>query len=69
MKAIKYIVLALFVFSLFSFLGCEKAEDMKKVTASAEEKKIENQTQAESQDNGIDDVFQNTEEVNPPSLP
>jgi len=59
MKAVKYFILILVLISLFSLVGCETLE------GQTEDEK----TQVESQDTGITDVFEESEEVSPPEIP
>ena len=60
MKAIKYFILILILTNLFFLVGCETLEEQK-----AEDEK----SQIESEDTGISDVFEDTEEVEPPEIP
>lgn len=61
MRLIKYFILLLVLSNLF-LVGCETE------TSESEEKAGED-TQTESEDTGISDVFEDTEEVNPPGTP
>ena len=64
MKAIKWIILILIVCNLFLSVGCKSMDSAKPEQKAGDENK-----QIESEDTGISDVFEDTEEVTPPQIP
>ena len=62
MKIMKYFILILVLTNLFFLVGCE--------TGTSELKGQESQDfPTDSEDTGISDVFEDTEDVNPPEIP
>ena len=63
MKIITYFVLTLILINVFFLVGCN-------IESKSTPLEGEPQTdQAENEDTGIGDVFEDTEEVNPPPIP
>ncbi|MBW2976073.1 hypothetical protein KY347_01355 [Candidatus Woesearchaeota archaeon] len=63
MKIITYFILALVMVNLVFLIGCSSADK------SSQPQGEDGDIQAEYEDTGIGDIFEDTEEVNPPQIP